>query len=332
MKSVLIMSANFRKAYPVAKSMKKAGYRVIGAFYAKRSSFFSRHFDKRYMVTPPHIDAKKYIKQVQFLANKYNAMIFPISFRDFKFTRYLDGKVPDIDPLAFDAVSDKLYLEEICKEAGVRYPMTIKSNYSTKIMLHLPWFKMRGWLYKRRFEDSEEFIAQQKIGGYGAGYYAIAVDGEPFIEYTHKRLFESVTGASLSCEFTDDEEVLEAGRKLVKYIGWTGPIMVEFRRDFKAFVIEVNPKFWGSLEMATSWGLDFPLCFVDGVDGVTRKRGGFTWILAGMTEYLPLELGKWLKLIWTALKRGHKIDLHLDDPAELLYGVVSRLWNMIKSF
>ena len=41
--SILIVSSNFRKAYPIVKSISKMGFRTITAFYTWRSTVFSKY-------------------------------------------------------------------------------------------------------------------------------------------------------------------------------------------------------------------------------------------------------------------------------------------------
>src|SRR5256886_15064781 len=47
-------------------------------------------------------------------------------------------------------------------------------------------------------------------------------------------------------------------------MAWHGPVMVEFRDDGagEPCLIEVNGRFWGSLELAVASGVDFPALWV----------------------------------------------------------------------
>lgn len=328
----LVVSANQRKAYPIAKSLARMGFKVIAAFHAWRSTVFSRFFHKRFKIMNPYKNPQGYLKQLKILVRRYNPIVVPVGFIDVKFSRGLVAPILAPPPELFDRASDKLALSEICKEAGVRYPFTMRKNIATESLLTLPWFRMGKWITKRRSEDKEsEDIFQKHIGGYGAGYFAIAKEGRILAEYAHRRVIEH-QGVSLVSEFSDDRQIIENGRKLVRALKWTGPIMVEFRCEFKHFVIEVNPKFWGSLEMATAWGVDFPRYLLEmNSNSETRISGGFSWILAGITAFLKTEPRKWFRMVWNAFRRRHKTDVHLDDPIELLYGVVTRLWNVIRN-
>jgi predicted ATP-grasp superfamily ATP-dependent carboligase len=44
----------------------------------------------------------------------------------------------------------------------------------------------------------------------------------------------------------------------VRELGWTGVALVEFKKGDDYRLIEVNPRFWGSLPLATRAGVNFP--------------------------------------------------------------------------
>jgi predicted ATP-grasp superfamily ATP-dependent carboligase len=54
---------------------------------------------------------------------------------------------------------------------------------------------------------------------------------------------------------------VEACAGLLRGAGWTGVAMVEFKLDARSGIprlMEVNARFWGSLQLAISAGVDFP--------------------------------------------------------------------------
>jgi predicted ATP-grasp superfamily ATP-dependent carboligase len=63
-----------------------------------------------------------------------------------------------------------------------------------------------------------------------------------------------------------------AAAKLLGAADWTGPAMVEFRVSDAGtpYLMEVNGRFWGSLQLAIDCGVDFP------------------WLLYRITRNLPL--------------------------------------------
>lgn len=98
------------------------------------------------------------------------------------------------------------------------------------------------------------------------GFFAVCREGEPLRTFQHRRVrsYSYDGGASVYREAVAVPELADAGRRLLAALDWTGPAMVEFRRDardgrFK--LLEVNPRFWGSLPLAVAAGVDFPAVY-----------------------------------------------------------------------
>jgi hypothetical protein len=68
----------------------------------------------------------------------------------------------------------------------------------------------------------------------------------------------SGSSACVSREPTAGE--LEASETLVRRVAWEGPFMIELLRDSsgRAWFMEFNGRFWGSLALARRCGLDMP--------------------------------------------------------------------------
>ncbi len=59
-----------------------------------------------------------------------------------------------------------------------------------------------------------------------------------------------------------DERLHELGRTVLESLDWNGVAMVEFKRsdrDGHLYLMEINPKFWGSLDLAIQSGCNFPV-------------------------------------------------------------------------
>jgi predicted ATP-grasp superfamily ATP-dependent carboligase len=68
-------------------------------------------------------------------------------------------------------------------------------------------------------------------------------------------------GPSTLREGVEHLEIKELGLSLLKSLNWTGVAMAEFKvdpRDGIPKLMEVNPRFWGSLHLAIISGVDFP--------------------------------------------------------------------------
>ena len=81
--------------------------------------------------------------------------------------------------------------------------------------------------------------------------------------FIHKklRMYPVQGGPSTLREGVEHPQVMELGLSLLKSLNWTGVGMVEFKvdpRDGVPKLMEVNPRFWGSLQLAIVSEVDFP--------------------------------------------------------------------------
>jgi predicted ATP-grasp superfamily ATP-dependent carboligase len=107
------------------------------------------------------------------------------------------------------------------------------------------------------------------------------VQGEPRASFAYRRLREyPVTGGpSTLRESVDEPGLRRVAERLLGLLGWVGVAMVEFRtdpRDGNPKLLEVNPRFWGSLHHAILCGVDFPylLCRL-ALDGDVPEVQGY---------------------------------------------------------
>jgi len=119
--------------------------------------------------------------------------------------------------------------------------------------------------YKRMHEIEKYPIIQEYISGVGCGYFALYdSNGQLKAEFCHKRVREYPIsgGPSSCCESFYNEQLVNIGRRLFNSLEWSGLGMVEFKYDInrqKFYIIEVNPRYWGSLPLAVCSGVNFPV-------------------------------------------------------------------------
>ncbi|MEA3064864.1 MAG: hypothetical protein QOJ27_1310 [Sphingomonadales bacterium] len=127
-------------------------------------------------------------------------------------------------------------------------------------------------------------VAERFFPGAGVGVSVLARAGRVLLAYQHRRLRESSeTGASTRrVSERVDPALLAAVLPLAAATRLDGVAMFEFRQDRRGrhVLLEVNPRFWGSLPLATAAGADFPglwweLC-VHGRETAAAYRAGVT--------------------------------------------------------
>lgn len=118
--------------------------------------------------------------------------------------------------------------------------------------------------YRSMAARQESPLIQEYVAGDGWGMSAVMnADSEPVAVFCHHRLREYPVSGGPSCfaESRYDEQLVEYGVRLLKALRWQGVAMVEFKREFttgRFKLMEINPRFWGSLPLAIAAGVDVP--------------------------------------------------------------------------
>lgn len=117
-------------------------------------------------------------------------------------------------------------------------------------------------------------VIQEYIEGVGVGFFAL-YDKENRLkaQFCHQRIREyPITGGPSSCcESIFDDRLISLGRTLLESLEWMGLAMVEFKYDTKRdkfFLLEVNPRYWGSLPLAVYSGVNFPVLHIMSIMGI----------------------------------------------------------------
>ncbi len=112
--------------------------------------------------------------------------------------------------------------------------------------------------------EAYPLLVQQRIEGPGTGVFLLIWDDEMRAVFAHRRLREKppAGGVSVRCEsVAADSDLVAAAARLLRCFGWRGVAMVEFKVDAATgtpYLMEVNGRFWGSLQLAIDAGVDFP--------------------------------------------------------------------------
>jgi predicted ATP-grasp superfamily ATP-dependent carboligase len=114
-------------------------------------------------------------------------------------------------------------------------------------------------------------LLQERIQGPGIGIFALYHEGRAVSFFSHRRLRERPPWGGVSV-LSESVPVSPAARAhattLLDDLGWHGVAMVEFKqdeRDGELKLMEINGRFWGSLQLAIDAGVDFPALLVGGV-------------------------------------------------------------------
>ena len=172
------------------------------------------------------------------------------------------------------ATPKTLTLEELQSGLEIEYPILLKP---------VQGFGGYGIL---KFDSPEEveipekrrvpFIAQEFVSGYDIGCNVICKDGE-ILNYTiQESLVKDVNiGPKYRLKFIHHQKVLDCVKAACKALNWTGvnniDLMYSPEQD-RVWIIEMNPRFWGSTLSTMQLGMNFAAMALQLVYGEDVKK------------------------------------------------------------
>jgi predicted ATP-grasp superfamily ATP-dependent carboligase len=259
-----------------------------------------------------HSDISRYsyllspdVKKIEFTRDKRNLMQFaethgipaPKTFQIAPELFKVQGSRAESDKVENRSTSSSLMdLARVVDEIPI--PAVIKPRISSG-SLGIVYVKKREDLlpsYQRVHEQFPFPIVQEWIPDGGGMYGLSALFDETSnvkAAFVHKklRMFPVQGGPSTLGEGVEHPHIMELGLSLLQSLNWVGIGMVEFKvdpRDGIPKLMEVNPRFWGSLQLAIISGVDFPYLILrmarrERFEPIFRYAVGkrFRWLLLG---------------------------------------------------
>jgi predicted ATP-grasp superfamily ATP-dependent carboligase len=324
---VFVPDGFWRKTLAAVRALGRRGVRVtVGESTRLAPAFFSRYCASRVLTPSPVLDPGGYLDfLVDYLGRNPHDVLLPMEEETLlllaRNRERLEPlvRLPVAGAACLTAVRDKLKAIRRAEALGIPVPMTfeVKSvEEGAALSGKLPYpvvVKPRigsGSAGVRYVEDAcalaralrEAFgrgdapLIQERLPRAGPGLgasFLLDPGGGLRAAFVHRRLREYPVegGPSTLRESFVHDRVRDDGLRLLRDFGFTGPAMVEFKidaRDGRAKLLEVNPRFWGSLALAVDSGVNFPfLCVLMALGRdyapVTEYRVGHRsrWLLPG---------------------------------------------------
>jgi predicted ATP-grasp superfamily ATP-dependent carboligase len=156
---------------------------------------------------------------------------------------------------------------------AIGYPCVIKPRFSNA-WTGDTFLPDRGCAYAATPDDLDHALESRRQGelwplvqayvpGRGAGVFALCDRGRVLAWFAHERLRDvrpSGSGSSVRRSVPLSPRLRAPAERLLASMAWHGPAMVEFRdeRGEPPCLMEVNGRFWNSLQLAIEAGVDFP--------------------------------------------------------------------------
>ena len=297
MAHVFVTDAQRRKSLAVVRSLGRRGIRVtVGEETGNGVASYSRYCEQAVVYPSPTRTPELFIEWLidHVRRHRYTAVIptneqtlTPIAQHLEELSKYT--VVPIADFQTYMTVRDKAQTMRIAAEHGIPCPRTytvddtdsldaLEKNLDFPVVIKpregsgssgVTYVKRRADFkasYLRIDRQYPKPLIQEYIppGGAACGVSALFDrHSEPVAVFVHKRLREYPVsgGPSTLRESVCDPQLAALGVRLLKALKWYGVAMVEFKtdpRDQQPKLMEVNGKFWGSLELAIHAGVDFP--------------------------------------------------------------------------
>ena len=342
-KSILITEASQKNTLGIVRSLGQKGFNVYVLANSKLDQSIYSRYCKGYLLLKKFDFAE--IKN--FIIKKKIEVVLPIGINSLKFfsdneslfeciTKFLIPTKKQINTTISKELTIELAkslsipcpkslfpnsVEDLfCVSSKIGFPCVIKWKFevgeniveyaSTEEELIFKFVKM---CEKYSFNESTGFpMIQEFIEGKGVAYFALFERGKLIGSYQHERIREAPPsgGVSVCAKISYNEKIEEYGKSLLTSLNWNGVAMVEFRmqnnQNFK--LMEVNPKFWGSHDLALEAGINFPFEIINLLSADLRNN-----------PTLPKA-------------RNIKIHWPLDGDFKYMFHDKNRLFSVLKDF
>jgi predicted ATP-grasp superfamily ATP-dependent carboligase len=263
-----------------------------------------------------------------------------------QFRHSVTAMIPSLE--SYELVSDKYRLMKLAQESGIpvpktvfvpdgnivavldqvrAYPVVVKPGRSL-VKVDERWMKTSVHfvstaeeltdLYRKTPYLRNPSLIQQRIEGEGQGVFGLFDHGRPCALFAHKRIREKPPAGGVSVL----RESIELPKPMVDYavrilerVKWNGVAMVEFKIDRNSgipMLMEINGRFWGSLQLAVDAGLNFPYLLYQAMQGKPVAVPDNSYRIGTKSRWL---LGDFDHLLLRLTKSNVQLQLNSDAPS-----------------
>jgi protein-tyrosine phosphatase/predicted ATP-grasp superfamily ATP-dependent carboligase len=284
---VFITDADFKHTLGAIRALAKEGVEVHAGSHVRTAlGFYSKYTSRKFLYPDPTL-AAQFLPAIERIDRQenYNAILPVGNETCFSLitgsSSTLRKKIPAPPLASYLIACNKAKTLALAKAHAIPIPKTIfpPDPESDVAKLHYPAIAKPalGSGNTRTLQNAEEAVAywralryagieaviQEFVRGEGYGFFALYSQGNMQAFFMHRRLREVPPsgGPSAAAQSVYEPRLLKLGRQVLDLLSWNGVAMVEFRRHTQTGefeLLEVNPKFWGSLDLALAGGVNFP--------------------------------------------------------------------------
>ena len=231
----------------------------------------------------------------------------------------------------------------------IKYPVVIKGRHETQkdkvLYAHNKDQMIEGintWGKNLALPVPSFPIIQQYIKGTGCGFFALYQKGECKQVFMHRRIRQTPPSGGPSCCSVSifESDLLSAGKQLLDKLNWHGVAMIEFKREANTgnlFLMEINPKFWGSLELSLACGVNFPALAVWMAMGKRLSYRDkypvglrFHWPINGELDHIMENPRAIMPVVLDCMNPKVKSNLWLKDPGPACFSLFQESKKLVR--
>lgn len=379
--SVIVTNAKNRIAYNIVRSLGEKGIEVYTSDFVRSSMSFSSRYSRGHFLYPsPFKYQKEFIDAIIENVRRLKAeVIIPVNEETFLMAKFKDVLskhvklvLPDYDQILSVHNKDRMtciakglsiplpksYLineaRERIRHGGIRFPVLIKPHQGgggwgiTRVdspddlgkLLDQELYAGRAW---------ERFFIQEKIEGEVHCVAMLFREGEYRAKVAYKQVREypvSAGQATLRVSLRN-EEAEKGFQKILEHLKWHGICQADFIVDKNTgtpYLIDINPRFWGSLAQGIASGVDFPyLVYKIAVEGdvapisdfktgvVTRWIGGDIRALMSLLKTSNSRFDLLKKFLMPGESSSLYDDFCLRDPFPFFTWLADIFYRSLKN-
>jgi predicted ATP-grasp superfamily ATP-dependent carboligase len=250
---------------------------VVGSTARAALSFCSKYCAERFVYPSPSRSESAFVdcllrtvtdRRIDVLLPiGYSANLVVSKYRD-EFSRVARLVIADYGAMAI--ASNKQRTIAFARSVGVPTPRTYsgpREVHTFPVVVKSPYGVGTVRYVNSQAEldalDVTGAVLQEYVPGTGFGFFGLFNHGQLRAYFMHRRIreFPVTGGPSTAAAAYYDERLKGLGTRLMTALKWHGVAMVEMKRDARDGeyrLMEINAKFWGSLELAVAAGVNFP--------------------------------------------------------------------------
>lgn len=299
---VVVTDGQWHKSMSAVRSLGKCGYKVVvlgdSVF---TTGFYSKYTNQIKIVTEAKSNKELFHKGFQKMAKKLSldgkVVVVPMEIDTLCYFAEMNADkkkglymtLPNISDIHL--AENKAAALKLAVKNNIPCPYTLFSNTFEEFVVNLSKMQgdyvvkpvhgsgSKGILYakdakdvnlKKHWDKFGKLLLQERIpaDGKGVGVELLMNEEHECVAFfSHERLrqYPNSGGPSTHCRSVYHKELIIKSITLLKALKWVGVAMVEWKEDrhnggYK--FMEINPRFWGSLELSSRSGINFPDLYV----------------------------------------------------------------------